>query len=107
MTTLTADSVRDELVRRLSGLSAGDVSVESVDVTDEWGIDDDPAIRLVLHLSDPDGETWDTDDIMNLGHQVNTVLQDFRGLPEVRTFLTGGPPEDDLPIPDEDGLEPE
>ncbi len=44
---------------------------------------------------------------MNLGHQVNTVLQDFRGLPEVRTFLTGGPPEDDLPIPDEDSLEPE
>lgn len=107
MTTISASDVRDELAAQLMTLRSGKVSVESVDVSDEWGIEDDPAIRLVLHLSDPDGDTWDVDDIQGLDRQINSILAGMRHLPEVHTFLTGGPPLEDEPIPDEDSLEPE
>lgn len=107
MTTIDAGDVREEFVARLMTLRFGKVSVESVDVTDEWGVEDYPAIRLVLRLSDPDGETWDVDDIRGLDRQINSIAAVMRGLPEVRTLLTGGPPLEDVPIPGEDTLAPE
>lgn len=106
MATVTADSVRDELIRRLSGLSAGEVVVQSVDVTDDYWPDDRPT-QVVVHLRDPKRETWDADDMSQLALKVYAVLAEFEVLATSRTTFTGGTPVDDEPVPDEDSTEPE
>lgn len=107
MTTLSADSVRDDLVRRLSGLSAGEVTVESVDVTDEFWAGDDESIRVIVHLSDPAGETWDRDDMQVIRRSMFDAFADAGITSVVRVTIAGGPPVEDEPIPDEEAEEDE
>ncbi len=102
MTTMTADGVRDELVRRLSAMSARGVVVESVDVTDDYWPGDDRSIQIVAHLSEPRGDTWEVDDIIDLRRQMNEILADMDLLPFVRTILTGGQPVEDEAGPGDD-----
>lgn len=94
MTSVSADSLHDRLVRRLSTLSSGTTAVKSVDVEEDYWPDDRP-IQIVLHLSEPAGDTWDVDDIIALRRQMNEVLADEDVISFVRTRLTGGDPVDD------------
>lgn len=101
MTTLTADSVRDELVRRLHGLASGNVRVVGVEVTDEWWPDEEDTLRLVLHLSDPLNGTWNVTDVGQLRRRAHDAAR-AAGVEALRVFVSGGQPIDDGPIPDEE-----
>lgn len=91
MTTVHADSVRDELVRRLSSLSAGEVEVTGVEVSDEyWADDPNRSVRVIVRLSDPRGATWPLDDMDVIRRAVFDAFVDLDILPNVRFRLTGG-----------------
>lgn len=102
MTTLTADSVRDELVQRLDGLSAGDVSVTSVQVDDDFWPDDERSVKVVVRLSDPVGETWGLEETDIIRQQVIAAFAALDIGSRVRFRFAGGqPPEDAAPVPDD------
>jgi hypothetical protein len=94
LTNVRAENQHDVLIRRLSTLSSGATAVMSVDVKEDYWPDERP-IQIVLHLTEPAGETWDVDDIIELRRQMNEVLSDVGVLSFVRTTLTGGEPVED------------
>lgn len=97
MTSVSAESRHDRLIRRLSTLSAGATAVQSVDVKEDYWPDDRPT-QIVLHLSEPKGDTWEVEDIIELRRKMNDVLADEDVISSVRTTLAGGDPIEDEPV---------
>ncbi|CAN5335844.1 hypothetical protein BH20ACT5_BH20ACT5_14940 [soil metagenome] len=69
MTAVDSMDIPADLKARLLEIKAGGVSVEDVVTTAEWDSDGDPYIRLVVHLSAPQEETWEVTDIQSLRRQ--------------------------------------
>lgn len=97
MTRVSAESLHDRLVTRLSSLSAGATAVRSVEVKEDYWPDDRPT-QVVLYLTEPTGETWPVGDVKSLLRQMNEVFADEDVLSSVRSTLTGGEPIEDEPM---------
>lgn len=105
MTALDAAG-RVDLESRVQSIRTGDVSVVKVEASDEWNADGELYLRLLVHLSDPQGETWRPEDFDEIGRQVDEVVAGMSGYSEVRILFTGGQPnQDEGPPPDEESDE--
>lgn len=92
MTTLDAAGLVG-LQDQVATIRVGDVSVVDVEATDEWDADGEPYIRLLIYLSDPQGETWGPENFDEIGRRVDLIVGSLPGHPAVRTLFTGGDPK--------------
>jgi hypothetical protein len=94
---------RSELESRVRAIRAGDVAVLVAQASEEWDGDGEPYVRLLVHLSDPQGETWSDESFDDMGRQVDEIVATLPGYPDVRTLFTGGQsPPDEGPPPAEE-----